>query len=91
MTKYLNIIQPLYADVDFANDVIPFVEDAFKAKAGSLTGTINFMDFGDVIDAIVLHLPLDKPTSVEGIPRYPRCYRRPTDYEIYTTQHSNLL
>ena len=72
VTKYLNIIQPLYADVDFANDVIPFVEDAFKAKAGSLTGTINFMDFGDVIDAIVLHLPLDKPTSLSFL-----------DYRIY--------
>ena len=68
VTKYLNIISPLYADVDFANDVIPYVEAAFKAKAGSLTGSINFMDFGDVIDAIVLHLPLDKPTAVEGTP-----------------------
>ena len=26
------------------------------------------MDLGDVIDAIVLHLPLDKPTAVEGTP-----------------------
>ncbi|MBO72018.1 MAG: hypothetical protein CMD35_00230 [Flavobacteriales bacterium] len=68
VTKYLNIIQPMYSDVDFATEIIPFVEEAFIASAGSLSGTINFSDFGEVIDAIVLHLPADKPTPVDGSP-----------------------
>ncbi|MDG1517720.1 MAG: gliding motility-associated C-terminal domain-containing protein [Flavobacteriales bacterium] len=68
VTKYLDIIKPMFGDVDFVNDVIPYVEAAFTEKAGSLGGTINFTDFGGVIDAIVLHLPMDKPTAVEGTP-----------------------
>ena len=68
VTKYLNIIKPMYPDVNFATDLIPYVEAAFIKKAGSLAGTINFEDFGDVIDAIVLHLPMDKPTPVDGSP-----------------------
>ena len=68
VTKYLNIIKPMFGDVDFVNEVIPYVEAAFIAKAGSLGGIINFTDFGEVIDAIVLHLPMDKPTAVEGTP-----------------------
>ncbi len=68
VTKYLNIIKPMYADINFNTEVIPYVEAAFIKKAGSLSGTINFSDFGDVIDAIVLHLPMDKPTPVDGSP-----------------------
>ena len=68
VTQYLDIISSFYTDIDFENDVTPFVEQAFTSKADSLAGSINFMDFGDVIDAIVLHLTLDRPSAFEGSP-----------------------
>ncbi len=66
--KYLDLIAKMYPDVDFAGKVVPEAQAAFIAGAGSIGGTLNFSDFGNVIDAIVLNLPLEKPTPVEGSP-----------------------
>lgn len=68
VTHYLGIIDNMYPEINFATDVIPSVQAAFVAKAGSLAGTIPFQQFGSVIDAIVLKLPLERPTYVEGSP-----------------------
>jgi len=68
VTHYLGIIDNMYPEINFATDVIPSVQAAFVAKAGSLAGTIPFQQFGSVIDAIVLKLPLERPNYVEGSP-----------------------
>lgn len=68
VTKYIDLIRPMFPDVDIDGEMVPDVEAAFIAKAGSLGGTINFSDFGEVIDAIVLNIPNDKPTPVDGSP-----------------------
>ncbi len=68
VTHYLGIIDNMYPEINFATAVIPSVQAAFVAKAGSIAGTIPFQQFGSVIDAIVLKLPLERPTYVEGSP-----------------------
>lgn len=68
VTKYLGIIDNMYPEINFAVDVIPEVQAAFIAKAGAIGNTIPFQQFGSVIDAIVLNLPLERPTMVEGTP-----------------------
>ena len=35
---------------------------------GAISATIPFQQLGSVIDAIILQLPMEKPTRVEGSP-----------------------
>ncbi len=48
--------------------MVPPVQAAFIARAGSLGNTIPFQQLGSVIDAIILALPLERPQRVEGSP-----------------------
>ena len=68
VTDYLNIISFMYPDVNFATAVTPNVQAAFVNIAGSTAGTIPFMKLGPVIDQIILALPAEYPTPVEGSP-----------------------
>lgn len=58
---YLNKIQPLYSGVDFT--VLKTKAKAvFDTKQGGNPISFRY-DFGDVLDEIMLHLPVDDPTK----------------------------
>ncbi len=68
VSNYLTIISVMYPEINFATQVTPYVQTAFIAKAGAIGNTIPFQQLGSVIDAIILHLPLERPQRVEGSP-----------------------
>jgi hypothetical protein len=65
---YLNIIKIMYPEINFDTQVIPSVRAVFIGQAGAIGNTIPFQQFGPVIDAIILALPLERPTRIEGSP-----------------------
>lgn len=68
VTDYLNIIKTLYPEINFTNAVTPKVQAAFEKIAGSTSNPIAFSKLGPVIDQIILALPAEYPTQVEGSP-----------------------
>lgn len=75
VVNYMDDIDDLYFDVNFATDVTPNAQAAFVKIAGSTANTINFQDIGPVIDAVILSLPREDAMapalSNDGSPQGP--------------------
>ena len=54
----------MYWEVDFEKDVTPKAETAFIKIAGSAENTVDFMDIGPVIDAVIMALPKEDPMQI---------------------------
>lgn len=69
---YLDDMDDLYHEVNFAADVIPKVQAAFEAISGSISTAIPFTEMGPVIDAAILALPREDAMApallIDGAP-----------------------
>ncbi len=61
---YLDEIDDMYWEIDFPTDVTPKAQAAFVKLVGSTEATIDFMDIGPVIDAVIMALPKEDPMQM---------------------------